>query len=161
MTHHNWHTAAPSDAFAAVIRAAEYAADGRADAASVVMAESPADPVWLAVAAVRTLASLLAGPDAAARFDKLRADVHELATATGAPDEQARLSLAAVALAEAFERCAIGRCDELVSMSEFADVEIAHAAAVIAGHVVAYLAGDQTGAVFAMLRQRHGVDSAP
>ncbi|MBB2770551.1 UNVERIFIED_ORG: hypothetical protein GGE11_001446 [Mycolicibacterium obuense] len=156
----DWHAEAPRAVFAVVIRAAEHGAHGRADAASVVMAEADQSAGWLAVAAVRTLAGLLAGPGATARFDRLRADMHELATATGAPDEQARLSLAAIALAEAYERGAIGRCHELTSMSEFAALDIAHAAAVIAGHVVAYVAGDHAAEVFAALRRRHGLEGA-
>ncbi|CKI51676.1 hypothetical protein LTT02_21875 [Mycolicibacterium smegmatis] len=160
-TEPGWDDEAPAAVFAVVVRAAELAANGLADAASNVMADSASESAWLRIAAVRTLAGLLAGPDAAVRFDKLRADVHALATATGAPDEQARLSLAAIALAEAYERGAIGRCNELMSMAEFADLDIAHAAAVIAGHVVAYLAGDQSGALFAVLRRRHGLEGAP
>jgi hypothetical protein len=86
--------------------------------------------------------------------------VHSIAAETGAPDGQVRLSLAAIALSEAYERGAIGRCDELVRMSEFTDLDIAHAAAVLAGHVVAYLAGDQTAAVFAAIRSRNGLAEA-
>lgn len=156
----DWNTGAPRDAFAAVIRAAEHAADGRADAAAVVMAEAPADPAWLRITAVRTLAGLLAGPYATASFDMLRDDVHAIVAETGAPDEQVRLSLTAIALAQAYERGAIGRCNELVGNSEFPDRDTAHAAAVLAGHVVAYLAGDQTAAVFAALRRRNGLADA-
>jgi hypothetical protein len=156
-TEPNWSAAAPPEALAAVIAAAEHAAHNRADASSLEMAESSASPAWLRIAAVRSLAGLLAGPNAAAWFDKLRDDAHELAAQIGAPDEQVRLSLAAIALAQAYESGAIGRCVDLVNMSEFSDIDIAYAAAVHAGSVVAYVAGEQTAEVFARLRQRHGV----
>ncbi|MGV0849459.1 hypothetical protein [Mycolicibacterium phlei] len=156
-----WDDEAPAAVFAVVVRAAELAANGRADAASNVVADAVSESAWLRIAAVRTLAGLLAGPDAAARFDKLRADVHELATATGASDEQARLSLTSIALAEAYERGAIGRCNELTDMAEFPDLDVAYAAAVICGHVVAYLADGHTDAVFAALRRRHGLEGTP
>ena len=90
-------------------------------------------------------------------LDKLRADVHALAVETGAPDEQVRLSLAAIALAQAYERGAIGRCQELASSAEFATLDIAHAAATLAGHVIAFLAGTDMAEVFAALRRRHGL----
>ena len=61
----------------------------------------------------------------------LRDDVHAIAAETGAPDEQVRLSLTAIALAQAYERGAIGRCNELVGNSEFPDRDTAHAAAVL------------------------------
>ena len=160
-TEPGWDAEAPAAAFAVVVRAAELAAHGHAEAASNVMADAASEPAWLRIAAVRTLAGLLAGPDAATRFDKLRADVHELATATNAPDEQARLSLASIALAEAYERGAIGRCNELTSMAEFPDLDVAYAAAVISGHIVAYLSDGHTDAVFAVLRRRHGLEGAP
>ena len=161
MTEPDWDaTEVPHDALAAVIRAAEHAADGRADAASVVMAEASASPAWLRITAVRTLAGLLAGPHATASFDKLRDDVHPIAAETGAPDLQLRLSLAAIALAQAYERGAIGRCIGLVGNSEFSDRDSAHAAAVLAGHVVAYQAGDRTAAVFTALRRPNGLADA-
>jgi hypothetical protein len=86
-SHPDWNaTVVPHAAFAAVIRAAEHAAYGRGDAASVVIAEASASPAWMRTTAVRTLAGLLAGPDAATRFDKLRDDVlllHLVALLTG------------------------------------------------------------------------------
>ena len=156
----DWNTGAPREAFAVVILAAEHAANGRADAAAAVMADSSAPPAWLRVTAVRSLAGLLAGPNATLWFDKLRTDAHVLAADVGAPDEQVRLSLAAIALAQAYERCALGRCAELVNTSEFSDLDIAHAAAVHAGSVIAYQAGDQTAEVFARLRRHHGIGGA-
>lgn len=152
----DWDVVAPHAAMLAVIDAAEQAAHGRAEAASVVIADAAVSSAWLRVAAVRALAGLLAGPHAGASFDKLRAEAHELAAEVGADDEQVRLALAAIALAEAFERGQIGRCDQLVAVSEFSDLDVAHAASVLAGHVVAFLAGTDMAAVFATLRRQHG-----
>ena len=66
------------------------------------------------VCAVRTLAGLLAGPHASDRFNQLRTDSHALAIETGTPDDQLRLTLMATALAGAYERGAVGRCEQLL-----------------------------------------------
>ena len=152
----DWDAAAPPDIFATVILAAEHAAAHDPATASAVIAAS-SQPTTLMVCAVRTLAGLLAGPHAADRFNQLRTDSHALAVETGAPDDQLRLTLMAIALAEAYERGAVGRCEQLLQAGEFTALDLAHAAAVLSGFTVATLAGDHAAAVFAELRRRHGV----
>ena len=155
----DWNTGAPRDAFAAVIRAAEHAADGRADAAAVVMAEAPADPAWLRITAVR--ASRSAGRSLrhsilrhAARRRTRHSCRDRRTRRTGAPEPYRHRTGAGI-------RARGNRAgNELVGNSEFLDRDTAHAAAVLAGHVVAYLAGDQTAAVFAALRRRNGLADA-
>lgn len=156
----DWDGTAPAEAMRVVILAAEHAADGRTDLAQAVMADTEVDPAWLRVTAVRSLAGLVAGPRAGEWFDRLRHEAHELAADTGAPDVQVRLSLTSLSLAEAYERGAIGRCIEIGSTAEFADLDLAHAAACVAGFVVAAKAGPDTVLVFAQLRQRAGLGAA-
>lgn len=152
----DWEDDAPRGVFAAVVAAAERASMGDAEGASVAIASSTAEPRWLAICAVRALAGLLAGPGAGQDFDKLRTDAHAIAAATRAPDSQVRLCLEAIALAEAYERGAHGRLDELTAILEFTPADIACAAATLAGHVVAYLAGDDAPLLFAAWKLKHG-----
>lgn len=153
----SWRGRAPDAAMRAVVLAAEHAADKRVDYACLVIADAECDPLWLKMAAVRALAGLLAGPYAAEAFARLQDDTHALAAETGADDETVRLSLAAIAYAQAFERGADGRLAELDRLDEFTDRDVAHAAAVLAGHVVLALAGERTGDAFAALRRAHGL----
>lgn len=153
----SWHGRAPDAAMRAVVLAAEHAANEHADLAAIVVADAESDPRWLLIGATRALVGLVAGPRATQAFEKLRDDTHTLAAETGADDENVRLALAAIAYAQAYERGADRRLEELDRTGEFSDRDVAHAAAVLAGHVVLAMAGDRVGEVFGALRRAYGL----
>jgi hypothetical protein len=76
-------------------------------------------PRWLAICSVRTLAGLLAGPGAGERFDQLSVGVHALAPQTGADDLVVVANMEVMLCAEAYERGAMLRVDEITRGSQF------------------------------------------
>jgi hypothetical protein len=154
----HWNRNAPSGAWRDVIRAAEAASRLGGDRAAAIMRQSPQDPRWLAIASVRALAGLLAGPDAREKFDQMRSETLQLAEANGADDLLVTLYLEVIACAEAYERGALLRVDEITRNSQFLPSDCASAAAQFAGQLVACMAGDDAPRVFAALKHRHGIE---
>ena len=136
----DWNSPAPPEAVRAVIDAMALAAEGDADGCCADLADSDADPYWLMIVAVDCLAGLCRHDPAI--YSDLGEQLHERAVASGAPDAQVRVSLLAVALAQARDRRADLRVMQLESGSEFTAADVACVAAQLAGQVAACIYGD-------------------
>lgn len=154
----NWNGNPPIGVWRDAIRAAEVASRLDGERAATIMRQSPHDPRWLAIASVRALAGLAAGPEAREKLDQMRCETLQLAEATGADDLLVTLYLEVLACAEAYERGALLRVDEITRDSQFLPSDYAVVAAQFAGQLVACMAGDDAGQVFAALRHKYGVE---
>lgn len=78
--------------FAVTISAAELVARDDPEGALILLVETDVPHVHLARAALEMFAELLAGDGAAARFDEIRATVHQFAIDVGSDDRQVVLN---------------------------------------------------------------------
>ena len=157
MTEPSFNAEAPLEAFRAVVLAIERASTGDPDGCCVILADSDVDDRWLVIVANDTLAGLCRGPHASLWWDKLRAEAHDRAIETGAPDAQLRCTLHAIAIAEARERAADLRLYELQAAPEFTDAEIACVMCQLAGMVAAHQFGDRLPAMHEQMRRHYGI----
>lgn len=138
MTEPSWLREPPSPAYAAVLDAAELAARHQPEGARrhLAVAAHETDARWLANAGVRTLARLVGGPHASAWWRRLREEVNTYTDPAEALTVVANMEVLAVA--EAMERGAFGRVDELTCESQFDPVDYAAISARFVGLIVAH-----------------------
>ena len=133
-----WSASAPADAYRVVLDAAaqcahRYSLAARQDLA--VAAHRLGEDV-LAVAAVQSLARLLAGHGASAWWARIRAEVNDF---TSPGDAAVVATLETVALAEAVERGAYGRAAEVADGSELQPADHAAVACQLLGMIAAHI----------------------
>ncbi|CAN5682235.1 hypothetical protein BH10ACT9_BH10ACT9_18110 [soil metagenome] len=145
MNEPTWLREPPAAAYAAILDAAELCARFSPDSAREQLAARAfeIDVRWLANAAVRALARLVRGPGASVWWARLRQEVNTFTD----PARQLEVvcALEVLAVAEAVERGAFGRVEEVIRGTQFAPADLAAVAAQYVGLIAAHLEAEQVG----------------
>jgi hypothetical protein len=113
---------------AVVIDAAEMIVFDGIESAQQILFKSPVQPQVLARAALNILAGIMGGDGAAARFDEMRSEAHQVALRVGAHDHQVRLSLEIASAAQAIDQGDMELANSIAKQSEFTAYDYAYAA---------------------------------
>jgi hypothetical protein len=157
----NWIHPSPAEAFGAVITASERASVGDQAGSINAINNAAADSRWLAITGIRTLGSLMAGPDLSERFTTLRGEVIRLAAEADADPAVVALNGDVIDMAEAWLARDFDSLDTITRRTQFAPSDHAKVAAQICGQLVAAMAGDRSAEAFATLRRKHIEGGAP
>ncbi len=154
-TQPNWLGSPPTQAWADVIAAAQYAAADDAARCCAAITESTVHRGWLVICAVKLLAAAIRdGLDP----DVMRGDVLSLAAQHEVSGYSVRASIEAVLMAEALFRGDLSALRALDDASNIAALDLAYCAVALFGHVVA--CQDDHAEVFRNLRRHYGIQGA-